>query len=128
MPTRRRIWLLVLLMAVVAVVVTAVSLTTLCRASMRREQAGLVDIARSQARFLEAVARFDREQAEDYPGGPSQATLSHFLEESRELAGMVESGELLSSQRDGEWMRVLLRHRVEAREAPDSLLVLCGSL
>jgi PAS domain S-box-containing protein len=123
MTSRRSLWPLLLVMTLVAAGVGAAAVTSLYRAAVRQEGDRLVHLARSQARFLEVVAHFDMEQAGDYPGGPFQATLGQFLEASRGFAGMGESGELVLAQRDGEWMRVLFRHRAETVMAPDSLPV-----
>jgi PAS domain S-box-containing protein len=121
MPNRRRIWLLVLVMTLVAAGVAAATITALYRAGLNQERDRLAHIAQSQARFLEAVARFDMEGRHDDFEGAFQATLSQFLEANREFAGMGETGEFVLVQLDGGWMKVLFRHRGQATVTPDSL-------
>lgn len=123
MPSRIRLWPLLMVMTLVAAGVAAAAIASLYHAGVSQERDRLVHMARSQARFLEAVAGFNMEQIGDYPGGPFQATLSQFREASREFGGLGATGEIVLAQRDGEWMRVLFRHRAQDMGAPDSLPV-----
>lgn len=120
MPNRHRIRLLVLVMTLVVAGVAATALVTSYRAGLRIEQARLVNIAESQARFLEAVARFDMRESHDLPGGPFQATLSQFLDANRKLAGMRKTGELALARREGARIRILFRSRTDEGVVPDS--------
>ncbi len=78
MPSRIRLWPLLMVMTLVAAGVAAAAIASLYHAGVSQERDRLVHMARSQARFLEAVAGFNMEQIGDYPGGPFQATLSQF--------------------------------------------------
>lgn len=63
----------------------------------------LVTIAKSQARLMEAIARFDAEYApRDYAGGSLGATLSQIRDAHQEFGRFGETGELVIAKREGE--------------------------
>jgi PAS domain S-box-containing protein len=110
MNERQRILFLVVIMMLVALVVGGVSLALLYRTALTEEKARLVETAQSQARFLEAVARFNQAHNQDYPGGPELATLAQFREARRRFEHFGETGEFTLARRQGDDI-VFLRHR-----------------
>ena len=59
MSNRKRVFILILIMALSSVTVAGITIFSLYRAAISEERERLVEIAQSQARLIEAVARFD---------------------------------------------------------------------
>jgi PAS domain S-box-containing protein len=114
-------WLLAGVMAMVATGVALVALLASYRMGIGVEEDRLANVVESQARLLEAVARFDREFSQGYPGGAEAATLSQYREANLDFRGMGETGELTLAVRNEDWIRFLLQKREDGREAPDSV-------
>jgi len=121
MHLRRRLWLLVSVMAVVAGGVALTSLWLSYETVLDLERDRLTQVVQSQAGVLAAVARFDQEHSQDFPEGPEAATLAQFREGSVDLHGMGDSGEFTLARREGDWIRFLFRQRTDTRLAPDSI-------
>ncbi len=100
---RSRLLLLVGVMALVAVAIAGVSISTLYRISLDAEKARLVGMAQAQARLLEAVARFDQQfSTNDDPEGARAATIAQVLDAFQHYEGFGESGEFVLAERVGE--------------------------
>jgi len=114
MRERRRVFLLVLIMVVVSVIVTWVTIAMLYRAAFNEEKARLVETAQSQARLIEAIARFNvAHQKKGHPhlGSPGEATLSQIIDAHEHYAGFGKTGEFTLSRKEGNNIVFLLRHR-----------------
>ena len=112
MSSHRRILLLVLIMAGVAVGGVSVALFVLYEAAFGQQRTRLVEIARKEARTLEAVARFDAQNVtQDEARGPFDATLSQFRDAHEHFEGFGDTGEFTLAKRDGEQIVFLLRQR-----------------
>lgn len=111
MPERRSIFLLIIILAGTALTVAAVSIILLYRAAFEAERDRLMETAQSQARLLEAVARFDQIYSTDFPGGGPAATLSQMREAHESYTGFGKTGEFTLAQLEGEDIIFLLRHR-----------------
>ena len=59
MSNRKRVFILILIMALNALIVAGIAIFSLYRAAISEERERLVEIAQSQARLIEAVARFN---------------------------------------------------------------------
>jgi len=109
---------LIAIMTAVSLIVTLVTITTLYRTAINEETARLVETAQSQARLIEAVARFDIIYSTDYPGGPEAATLDQITDAHEHYAGFGETGEFTLSRKEGDKMVFLLSHRHSDLEKP----------
>ena len=69
MNPRKRIILLILIMFAVVSVVEVVTIYILYQTAFHEEELRLTESVRSQARLIEAVARFDKKFSKGYPGG-----------------------------------------------------------
>ena len=98
-------------MASVVLIVTAASLSMLFRTALAEERARLVETARSQARLIEAVARFDAKYSTDFPQGARAATLSQIVDAHAHYQGFGKTGEFTLSRREGDDIVFLLSHR-----------------
>ena len=96
----------------VAVSVGAVTLTSLYRAAFNVQRGQLQEIVTTQARLIEAVARFDAEfSATDVAGGSFSATLGQVRDAHAQLGGFGDTGEFLVGIREGDQIAWLLSDR-----------------
>jgi PAS domain S-box-containing protein len=70
-----------------------------------------VETAQSQARLIEAVARFDATYSRDYPGGAVEATLAQIVDAHKHYKGFGKTGEFTLAKREGDHIVFLLSHR-----------------
>ena len=83
----------------------------LYQAAIDEERDRLMESAQSQARLIEAVARFDAVQSADFPEGSSAATISQIVDAHKNFKGVGETGEFTLARREGEQIVFLLSHR-----------------
>jgi PAS domain S-box-containing protein len=123
MTERIRVLVLIVIMAVGSMLVTATTIWMLYNAAFDEERARLIETAQSQARLIEAVARFDRTYSADHPGGWEEATLAQVSEAHREYEGFGKTGEFTLARREGEFIVFLLRHRYKTVGHPEPIPV-----
>lgn len=111
MSEHKRLLVLILIMTGVALLVGGITITVLYRVAINEEQERLVETAQSQARLIEAIARFDRIWSKDYPQGSASATLSQITDAHERYKGFGETGEFTLARRDGDNIVFLLSHR-----------------
>ncbi len=111
MNFRKRIALLIGIMSLVVLVVESIAIGLLYQTAFEEERLRLEGIAKSQARMIEAVARFDQNYSGDYPLGARQATLDQIREAHANYGGFGKSGELTLSAKENDQIVFLLNHR-----------------
>ena len=111
MSPRKRIVLLVLIMSFIVVVIEGITIGILYRTAIEEEKSRLKEAARSQARLIEAVARFDKIYSQNYPYGARQATLNQIKDAHSRYRGFGETGEFTLSKRENSQIVFLLNHR-----------------
>ncbi len=120
MRDRKAILFLILIMTIVSLVVATIAISVLYRTAIAEERARLVETAQSQARLIEAVARFDMAHSVyDHPAGARGATLSQITDAHRHYEGFGQTGEFTLARRDGRNMVFLMSHRHGDRESPE---------
>lgn len=107
----KRITLLVAIMSVVATGVGVAALAVLYEVAFDQQRQRLVETAKSQARLMEAVARFDQAQNLNYPQGARAATIEQIRDAHGNYLGFGDTGEFTLARRDGDDIVFLLRHR-----------------
>jgi signal transduction histidine kinase len=100
-----------MIMVTVTIVVAGISMAILYQTAFERQRAHLSEVAQSQARLLEAVARFDSTQSGDYPGGAAAATVSQMKDAHTRYQGFGETGEFTLARKEGNFIRFILTHR-----------------
>jgi hypothetical protein len=118
MTPRKRILLLVLILSVIVLLVETITIGILYRTAVSEERLRLEETAKSQARFIEAVARFDRAYSSHYPRGPRQATLDQIRNAHLEYEGFGETGEFTLSTKENDQIVFLLNHRHHDMDNP----------
>ena len=123
MSARRRFLLLTLIMVGACAMVMAVITIILYRHEINQQREMLQVTAKSQARLIEAVARFDaktfstiKNANQDYDA--SLSTLSQIIDAHERYEGFGKTGEFTLARRDGESIIFVLRHRHGAVERP----------
>ncbi len=121
MSERKRLVLLISIMAAASLIVAGVTIAMLYRAAFSEEKARLVETAQSQARLIEAVARFDKvHQKKWHPhvGVAAEATLGQVIDAHKHYKGFGETGEFTLARREGDNIIFLLRHRHGGLDQP----------
>jgi hypothetical protein len=111
MSERKRIFFLILIMITVSLVLVGTTIYVLYRTAFEEQRERLVETAQSQARLIEAVARFDAIYSRDYPEGSAAATLSQMTEAHQHYKGFGKTGEFTLARREGGNIAFLLSHR-----------------
>jgi hypothetical protein len=96
---RKRIFLLIIIMIVIVMVAESISMGILYRTAINEERLRLVEIAKSQARLFEAIARFDKAYSNDYPFGSRAATLHQIKDAHSRYEGFGQTGEFTLSMK-----------------------------
>ena len=111
MDEHKRVMYLLLIMMIIGPIIGGISILLLYQTALEEQRAQLVETARSQARLLEAVARFDAEESQDYPGGATEATLSQIRDAHENYYGFGETGEFTLARHEDDMIVFLLSHR-----------------
>ncbi len=111
MTEKKRVLLLVVIMAVACVAVTATTIAVLYRATFEEQRDILVAIARNHARLLEQIARFDVAHNRDYPGRTANAALDQIIEAHRQFSGIGHTGEFTLGRLEGNNIVILVTDR-----------------
>lgn len=83
----------------------------LYHAALDEERSRLVETAQSQARLMEAVARFNEVYSLDYPEGSRAATIVQIKDAHERYLGFGETGEFTLARRVGDDIVFDLSHR-----------------
>ena len=111
MSERKRIFLLITIMATSCLVVAGATITILYKTAITEERTRLMEIVQSQVGLIEAIARFDATYSKDYPGGPRSATLSQIINAHKNYLGFGKTGEFTLSEKVGDNIVFLISHR-----------------
>lgn len=111
MSARVRILVLAVTMSAVAAGGTLIALGVMYQTTAKEERARLVETVQSQARLLEAVARFDAlHSAEDVEGGAFEATLQQMRDAHAQFEGFGKTGDFTLAQLEDGQIVFLLNH------------------
>lgn len=95
----------------IVLVVETITIGILYQTTIAEEKSRLKEAAKSQARLIEAVARFDEVYSRNYPYGARQATLNQIKDAHSRYAGFGTTGEFTLSKRENAQIVFLLSHR-----------------
>ena len=114
MNERKRLFLLISIMAAASLIVVGIAIKVLYDAAFLEERERLMETTQSQARLIEAIARFDKiHQQKWHPhvGVPTEATLSQIIDAHKNYRGFGETGEFTLARLEGDNIIFLLNHR-----------------
>ena len=124
MKKKHSLALLISIMTVIVLFVGSMTFYELYHVAITEERAWLANTAKSQARLMEAVARFDAKYSiEDHPDGALAATLSQIRDAHERYKGFGKTGEFTLAKREGEKMVFLLKHRHHVHEKHKPILI-----
>ncbi len=92
-------------------IVETITIGILYHTAFSEERSRLAETVKSQARLIEAIARFDSLYANSYSNGAKQATLSQIKDAHSKYRGFGETGEFTLSVREDDQIVFLLSHR-----------------
>jgi hypothetical protein len=118
MSPRKRVVLLICIMATTCIVAESIAIGLLYRTALQEASERLEETAKSRARLIESIARFDAIYSTDYPHGATEATLSQIADAHDRFQGFGETGEFTLSRREGDLIVFLLRHRHDEHQTP----------
>ena len=120
--SRRSIALLIAIFTVITAIVLNITFFSLYQTAFETEQLRLAETVKSRARFIEAVAKFDRENTgKEYSGGPEEATLTQIREAHQNFQGFGETGEYVLAKHVDDQIVFLLRHRHDNVTQPENV-------
>ena len=111
MSPLKRVLLLIFIMSSIVLVIDVITIGILYDTAITEEKFRLEETAKSQARLIEAVARFDNVYSSDYPYGARQATLNQIKDAHSKYRGFGETGEFVLSTKENDQIVFLLSHR-----------------
>jgi hypothetical protein len=111
MEFRKRVILLISIMAVVCLGTEAITIGMLYKTAIEEERQRLEETAKSQARLIEAVARYGAEHNSVSSMKGQDATLGIIIDAHNHYTGFGNTGEFTLSKRDGDRIVFLLDHR-----------------
>jgi two-component system sensor kinase FixL len=114
----KHITLLVVIMTVVTLSVGVAALVVLYETAFEQQRQRLVETAKSRARLMEAVARFDQTYNRNYPRGARAATITQIRDAHENFVGFGNTGEFTLAKRNGDDIVFLLRHRHSKLDTP----------
>jgi C4-dicarboxylate-specific signal transduction histidine kinase len=111
MNARKRIFLLILIMVTSSLFVAGIAIVMLYGTAYGEQKDRLIETVRSQARLVEAIARFNAVNNKDYPAGPLTATLSQIIEAHINYKHSGKTTDFSLAQKAADKMIFLLKHR-----------------
>ena len=135
MQEKRSFYLLLVIMSIVTLTAMAVTNVILYQVSFKETEQSLVQTAKSQARLIEAVARYNRRtnrvdwETPIGERGPTSLlseraaadTIAQLKDAHQHYAGFGETGEFVLAGIEGENIVFLLRHRHEVNSDPEPI-------
>jgi hypothetical protein len=121
MSPRKRIILLILIMVVIVVGIEAIAITMLYRTAFKEQAEDLQDIAISQARLIEAMARFDSLHGKTHPAGTNETTLSQVIDAHKRYKGFGQTGEFALAKRQGDNIVFIFNQRHSNFQKPQPI-------
>jgi hypothetical protein len=121
MSPRKRIILLILIMVAAVLGVEVIAVTMLYRTAFKEQAEDLHDIVVSQARLIEAMARFDSRYSKTYPSGVNEATLSKIKDAHKHYKGFGQTGEFTLAKREGDNIVFILDQRHSDLQNPQPI-------
>jgi PAS domain S-box-containing protein len=108
---RNRMFLLIMIMITICMAVAGISMWVLYETAFDGQRERLIVSAKSQARLIEAMARYDAIYSKGCPEDPLAAMLSQIADAHENYKGFGETGEFTLARREGEEIVFLLSHR-----------------
>ena len=106
-------------MLMVALIVEIMAIGILYHTSFSEERKRLSELAKSQARLIESIVRFNKKYDSQYPEGAKAATLSQLIDAHNRYERFSETGELLIAEKRGNTIYFLFGHKQDEIIKPE---------
>lgn len=110
MSPRRRVVLLISIMAFIVIVIESITIGLLYYTILNEQKENLRYIATSQARLIESVARFDFNHSLNYDGGPIEATFTKIMDAHFHYVSFGKTGHFTVAKREDDKIIYILGH------------------
>jgi len=121
---RQRIFFLIIILTLAGLFIAGVTISLLYQTAFEEEGARLSEITQTQARLMEAVARFDQlYSAQDHPQGSIAATLSQIIDAHKHNTGFGQTGEMTLAHRVEDQIVWIVNHRHFDFDKPKPVLM-----
>ncbi|MFC1602479.1 EAL domain-containing protein [Pseudomonadota bacterium] len=111
MHDKKQIIMLALIMTISALATGGTAIALLYQAAFNEQKVNLINNAKSQARLIEAVARFDKVHSQtDHPEGATAATISQIKDAHQQQPKFGKTGEYLIGKKEGNQIVFLFNH------------------
>jgi hypothetical protein len=121
MSPRRRILLLIFIMAVIVLAVEFMAISMLYRTAIDEQKARLQETAISQARLIESIFRFNSIYLKNYPGGAKQATIRQVINAHKQYHEFGQTGEVILAKKEKDNIVFILQHNHGALASAKSI-------
>ncbi|XCN73630.1 MAG: ATP-binding protein [Candidatus Electrothrix aestuarii] len=98
-------------MTAVVLTVEAITIIILYQTAINQQKLRLIDTIDSQARLIEAAARFNKKYNTSFPFGIKEATLQQLTNAHSTYRGLGQTGEFTLSKKENDQIIFLLSHR-----------------
>ncbi|OGP68021.1 MAG: hypothetical protein A2W27_03925 [Deltaproteobacteria bacterium RBG_16_44_11] len=121
MSPRRRILLLILIMAVIVLAVEFMAISMLYRTALDEQKSRLQETVVSQARLIESIFRFNSIYLKNYPAGAKEATIRQVVSAHKQYHEFGRTGEVVLAKKEKDNIVFILQHNHGAIEIPASI-------
>jgi PAS domain S-box-containing protein len=112
---------LIVIMALIAVVVSSITIMVLYNTSLEQQRDRLIEIAQSRARLIEIMAQHESEDRNVPPDHLGDTTLHQLQEAHSQFMGFGDTGEFTLAKREGGNIVFLLSHRHDILDSPEDI-------
>ncbi len=110
MSPRRRILLLIFIMAVIVLAVEFMAISMLYRTALDEQKSRLQETAINQARLIESIFRFNSIHLKNYPAGAKGATIRQIIDAHKQYHEFGQTGEICLAKKEKDNIIFLLQH------------------
>ncbi|MBF0411718.1 MAG: PAS domain S-box protein [Desulfamplus sp.] len=121
MNERKRVSLLIVIMAVSSLMISGITTAILYHTSFEAQKSRLIVSVKARARMIEATARFNAVHNNDYPGGAVEATLSQIKDAYQHFNSFGKTGELLLVKKEENKVVFILSHSQVGVNQPEPI-------
>src|SRR4030067_134593 len=121
MSPRRRILLLIIIMAVIVLAVEFIAISMLYRTALDEQKSRLQETVVSQARLIESIFRFNSIYLKNYPAGAKEATIRQVIDAHKQYHEFRQTGEVVLAKKEKNNIVFILQHNHGDVKTPASV-------
>lgn len=121
MSPRRRILLLILIMAIIVLAVEIMAISMLYRTALNEQKSRLQETVVSQARLIESIFRFNSIYLKSYPAGAKEATIRQVINAHKKYHEFGQTGEVVLAKKEKNNIVFILQHNHGDVKTPSSI-------